>query len=208
MPRMTLSKSAVGFGPSMEQQTQRTAQGSSQVSVTVPVGKTGTLSTRTNNSDGTLTLTANHGIETGDVIDLYWSGGSRRNVTVGTVSVNSVPISSGAGTNLPVQATAIVASPQVDFNLGIVDTSDLLMTSRILLYSGVAAPVNAAIMQLLDVGEAISTVISVYGNKAVVADIEGGDATDLTEDSYLTGKISNPSSSDAATLQMAWLSSQ
>lgn len=66
-----------------------------------PVAKTGTLTTRTDNTTGTLTMTAGHGIITGDKIDIYWTGGSRRGVTVGTVATNSVPFSLGAGDNLP-----------------------------------------------------------------------------------------------------------
>lgn len=86
---------------------------------TLAVAKTGTLSTRTNDTDGTLTMAASHGITTAAVIDLYWSGGRRYNVVVGTVSVNSVPISGGAGDNLPIATTAITAQVQnvidVDF---------------------------------------------------------------------------------------------
>lgn len=80
--------------------------------VTIPAGKTGTLSTRTDNETGTLTMAEGHGITTGQVIDLYWDGGLRRAVLVGTVATNSVPIGAdngGKGDNLPAQGTAIVA---------------------------------------------------------------------------------------------------
>lgn len=71
--------------------------------------KTGTLTTRTSNSVGTLTMTTGHGIQTGDRLDLYWDGGQRRGITVGTVSVNSVPFTLGAGDNLPLVNTVITA---------------------------------------------------------------------------------------------------
>ena len=73
----------------------------------VGAAKSGTLTTRTNNTDGTMTMTSGHGINTGDKVDIFWEGGSRYNVTVGTVSTNSVPISSGSGDNLPSQSTAL-----------------------------------------------------------------------------------------------------
>lgn len=73
----------------------------------IPAAKTGSLTTRTNNTDGTLTMDPGHGIITGQVVDIYWVGGSRVGVVVGTVSVNSVPISGGSGDNLPAQSTAI-----------------------------------------------------------------------------------------------------
>lgn len=72
-------------------------------------GKAGTLSTRTDADTGTLTLGASHGITTGAVIDLYWTGGIQRGVTVGTVSGVSVPIDAGVGDDLPIATTSIVA---------------------------------------------------------------------------------------------------
>lgn len=79
------------------------------VEKSIAAAKAGTLTVRTNNTDGTLTMAAGHGFTTGVKIDLYWSGGSRRNVTVGTVATNSVPISGGSGDNLPIATTAITA---------------------------------------------------------------------------------------------------
>jgi hypothetical protein len=80
----------------------------------LPAGKAGTLSLRTDNDSGEATLGGGHGIETGDEIDIFWAGGSRYGVTVGTVDGNTVPFGAGggegAGDNLPAQATAIVVT--------------------------------------------------------------------------------------------------
>lgn len=76
----------------------------------IPAAKTGELTTRTNNTEGTLTMDTGHGILTGDRLDLYWEGGSRRGITVGTVAGDSVPLTdSGAGDNLPAAETEITA---------------------------------------------------------------------------------------------------
>jgi hypothetical protein len=83
----------------------------------LPAAKTGTLTTRTDNTDGELTMTAGHGITTAQVIDLYWTGGVRYGVVVGTVATNAVPISGGLGDNLPTEATAITAVVQKSINL-------------------------------------------------------------------------------------------
>lgn len=95
-----------------------------RVSATAPAAKAGTLSTRTDNTSGTLTLTAGHGIATGNTIDLYWTengiAGKRRNVTVGTVAGTSVPISGGAGDNLPSQTTAVTCMKQVNLDVDFV----------------------------------------------------------------------------------------
>lgn len=89
------------------------AGGEVSVSESIPAAKTGQLTTRTNNTDGTLTMSASHGITTGAIIDLYWTGGRRYNVVAGTVSGNSVPISGGSGDNLPTNLTNITAQVQI-----------------------------------------------------------------------------------------------
>lgn len=70
----------------------------------------GELTTRTNTTQGVITMTAGHGVATG-LVDLYWTGGSRENVSA-TVVVNAVTITGGSGDNLPVATTDIVVSPQ------------------------------------------------------------------------------------------------
>jgi|GEM_PF-1034786 len=67
----------------------------------------GTLSTRTDADEGTISLSTGHGITTADQVDLYWTGGARYNVTVGTVSGNSVPFSGGTGDDLPAEDAEI-----------------------------------------------------------------------------------------------------
>lgn len=91
----------------------RAASGHIGHELTLPSAKAGTLSTRTSDTAGTLTLAENHGIETADKIDLYWAGGRRYNVTVGTVSGTSVPISDGAGDNLPAEDAEVTAGIRV-----------------------------------------------------------------------------------------------
>ncbi len=77
-------------------------------------GKAGTLTTRTDANTGTLTLSTGHGITTGQKVNIFWNQGAgvigvQRNVTVGTVSGNSVPIDLGVGDNLPALNSAVVA---------------------------------------------------------------------------------------------------
>jgi len=86
------------------------------VEATVPAAQSGTLTVRTNNTDGTLTMdNAGHGITTASHIDLYWINtdgtyGFRRNATVGTVSGTSVPFTSGSGNNLPASSSVMYAA--------------------------------------------------------------------------------------------------
>lgn len=89
----------------------KVVEGESPVGCTVDLAaaKTGTLTVRTDANTGSLTMAASHGIITGDRLDIYWAGGHRRGMTVGTVATNVVPIDGGAGDDLPTAATAITA---------------------------------------------------------------------------------------------------
>jgi hypothetical protein len=80
--------------------------------VSLAAGLAGTLSTRTSNTAGVATLGTGHGLLENDVVDVYWSGGVRYGVAVGSVGTNTVPFSGGAGTNLPTQASALVVCKQ------------------------------------------------------------------------------------------------
>lgn len=85
------------------------ADGSIIKTTSVAAAKTGTLTTRTDANTGELTMAASHGITTGARLDLYWDGGSRRGITVGTVATNAVPIDLGSGDDLPADETVITA---------------------------------------------------------------------------------------------------
>ncbi|MEP0846067.1 MAG: hypothetical protein HRF50_04500 [Phycisphaerae bacterium] len=99
-------------GVPMSGNVQRQAEGQIGQSVTLNAAKAGTLTTRTTDTAGTITLGAGHGIVDADVVDIYWSGGRRYNVVVGTVAGNDVPISGGAGDNLPAQDAALTLAKQ------------------------------------------------------------------------------------------------
>lgn len=77
-------------------------------SASVPAAKTGSLTTRTDDNTGVLTMTAGHGFITNDVVDVFWSGGSRRGM-VATVATNAVTVDGGTGDVLPATSTAITA---------------------------------------------------------------------------------------------------
>ena len=74
----------------------------------VAAGNAGTLTTRTNDTEGSVTASSSsHGITDGDRVDLYWTTGCRRGATVGTVAGAVIPFSGGSGDALPLQDTAI-----------------------------------------------------------------------------------------------------
>lgn len=104
---VTCSVTAAVAGTPYIQTSSVTANSVERATPSLSAALSGTLSVRTDNTTGTLSLTAIGSIVTSSVIDLFWVGGSRRNVTCGTVSGTTVPISGGSGDSLPAAATAI-----------------------------------------------------------------------------------------------------
>ena len=98
----------------------KTATGSIAQSQALAAAKTGSLTKRTDNTDGELTMTTGHGITDGARIAIFWSGGCAYLGTVGNVVGNAVPFTGAAGDNLPVEDTAVtvqVMTPlDVDFD--------------------------------------------------------------------------------------------
>ena len=98
-----------------------------RISPSLAAAKTGTLTTRTDNNTGTLTMQSGHGITTGAKLDVYWDGGSRYNMTVGTVSGTSVPIDLGGGDNLPTASTAITAMVPEEHDCYVANGTNVVM---------------------------------------------------------------------------------
>jgi hypothetical protein len=118
--RATLSGSNALGGITFPNNQSIDGDGQNVQSVTVPAAEDGVLTTRTNDTVGTVTMDqSDHTIQTGDRVDLYWTGGQRRGVVVGTVTAVSVPISGGAGDNLPLAASDISVAPTVELDMNV-----------------------------------------------------------------------------------------
>lgn len=103
------------------------------VEAEIPVAKAGELTTRSDDNTGTITMdSSSHGITTGATVDLYWDGGQRRGVTVGTVSGASLPFDLGSGTVLPAEDTVINVAVVQEYTVSIDgdDIESLLATAE------------------------------------------------------------------------------
>jgi len=117
MPTGIISQNAAVGGLSIQSTVSRTASSQIGHETELPAASAGTLSTRTDDNTGIVTLAEGHGLEIGDVVDVYWgdAGGStyRYGMDVTDVDGNDVTIDGGAGTNLPAQDTAVTVAEQV-----------------------------------------------------------------------------------------------
>ena len=117
MPSGTINSVASIAGLSIQSTTSRTASGQISHEVALPAADAGELTTRTDDTDGELTMgSGSHGISTGDVIDIYWDGGVAYGATVGTVSGTSVPFTGASGDALPAVSTDVNADVQVELD--------------------------------------------------------------------------------------------
>lgn len=114
MPDFRLVETATVVGVTYSSNSTITSEGAVIRERTIPVAKVGALTTRTDANTGELTMAASHGITTGARLDIYWDGGSRRGVVVGTVATNAVPIDLGDGDDLPPDETAITAQVPIE----------------------------------------------------------------------------------------------
>lgn len=97
----------------------RTANGAIGHEIALGGAKSGTLSTRTNNTDGILTLAPSHGLLQGDLIDIYWADGVMYGAVVGEVVDTSVPFVGAKGINesvLPPQGTAVTCQKETSID--------------------------------------------------------------------------------------------
>ncbi len=95
---------------------------------TLPAGKAGTLTTRTDNDTGGASPASGHGVTISDTVDVYWSGGMRYGMDVTDVNGDLVTIDLGAGDNLPAQDDAVVVTPRVEVDLDF-DADKALVTA-------------------------------------------------------------------------------
>lgn len=193
----------LGGGVSISKSQARTADGGSDIEVTIPKGFAGTLTTRTDDNTGTVTLAGGHGIATGNSVDIYWSGGVQYDVTVGTVATNSMPFDLGIGDNLPSTSTAVVVCKRVTINVSL--DGDAL---SILGVQQRFASQTATAMSHVDFQDAAGDEIAqldLHPNGVQVFDVEGGSANPFTGDPITVCYVSNGSSADDATFKLSFL---
>jgi len=179
MTSITLTQSISGGGVTIQTlPIIRTNSGPIGLEDSLTAAKSGTLTTRTSDTVGTLTMAAGHGITTGQIIDIYWTGGVQYGVTVGAVATNSVPISLGDGDNLPTEDTVITAVVQKSINLAIDgDNADIL---AIVLETIDKSLRTAAHVQFRDAADAEIAEIDLVANVPQVWDLAGGSANPFT----------------------------
>lgn len=122
MSAVTFTASAAfgNISPSISATTNGGGVVSQSPDTALPVAQAGTLTTRTSNTAGVVTLAATPNVDDGDTVTLSWGTNSfRHGCDVTAVSGNLVTVSGGIGDALPAADTAIKVSKEVVLDVDI-----------------------------------------------------------------------------------------
>ena len=203
MATVTYNVSLSGSGVSIANPVTRTGDSLKVWEVSLPVAEAGSLTTRASDTAGTITMTdGGHGIATGEVVDIYWSGGVAYGATVGTVSGTSVPFTGASGDVLPIATTAVTVAEQVSINSTIDGDNIVIIGFELSLTSG---STDKAHLDMQDSGAATIEEIDLTANTPVVHDITGGATNVFTGNVITTTLASQGGTTAAATLKIVSL---
>lgn len=191
-------------GVSIQKTVNRSGDGVTSHEIALPAAKEGALTTRTDDNTGVLTMDAGHLFTDGQILDVFWDGGVRYGMTIGTVATNEVPIDGGAGDNLPDDETDITASVQVPIVTNI-DGDNAEIIGLLLEYTDPNADA-AGHVDFQDADDNTIEAIELVGNSPVIYDLGSGISNPFTGAPITKAQASNGSSAAAATLKIICLS--
>ena len=196
---------AVSIG-SINQSKIRSGDDLIDLEVTLPAGKSGTLTTRTDDNTGVVTVASGHGITASDTVDVYWATGRRYGVDVTTAGATTLDIDLGSGDNLPAQSTAVVVVKQVVVNKAIDGDNVEIIGFLAELAASTGFGVRITFFDAVSGGgSAVGNGIDLDPNSPFVLDIEGGATNLLTGSPILSFVASNGDGSNACTLKIQGL---
>jgi hypothetical protein len=188
-------------GVAIQKTVNRVGDHPNSYEVPLPAGKAGSLTTRTDDNTGVVTLPAGHSLGNG-VYDVYWSGGMRYGMT-GTISGNELTLDGGDGDALPAEDSAVVVTEQVPINTNI--DGDNIQIIGISLEFPDQASADVGHVDMQDAGATTIEEIDLKANQPVVYDIAGGAANVFTGNPITATKASNGSTTSEATLKIVSL---
>ncbi|HYH63664.1 MAG TPA: hypothetical protein VD866_03105 [Urbifossiella sp.] len=193
----TVTVNATALGRSFTTDWTVTGDSPAGSSPNVTPAAAGTLTTRTDNDTGSVTMSAGgHGITTAAEVDVYWSGGARRDMTVGTVSGTTVPIDGGLGDNLPAATTALTLKvPQTEGELDVTGANVTFIALKATTYRG------TIVLREADGTEILAKVIP--AGESYVWSADSGETNPVTGVSIAKATFSHEDASN--TQEMPWV---
>jgi hypothetical protein len=158
-----------------------TADTNNPFEVTVPAAKAGTLTTRTDNDTGIVTVASGHGITTSNKIDLYDADGViiRKDMDVTATGSTTISIDAGSGSNLPVLNTAVRVAKRLVISPVFFDESGMQMFGIELKVPGASTKGRA---NFLDGAASSVGDLSLTANSGLIRNVAGGDTAPISDD--------------------------
>lgn len=198
----TYGLSVQGGGISVQQSVTRNGDLTVAAQVTLPAGKSGTLTTRTDDNTGQLTVASGHGITGSDTVDVYWSGGRRYGVDVTATAATTIDIDLGTGDNLPTASTAVVICKQVVANVMLYgDNAKLVVVNFAVPGSSSSKSRVTFFDAVTGGGSAVGSGLDLSANEPRITDVTGGDSNNYTGNVILSLVASNGGTAEG-TLQV------
>lgn len=189
-----------GGGVSINQTVSREADHPNPYSATLPIAKSGSLTTRTDDNTGVIT-SSTHGYTDADTVDVYWVGGYRYAMSITSYDANTITVDGGAGTNLPAQSTAVIVCKRTRINTAIdADMSEIMAFSSVRA-SDADTTVTRSILAFYDATDAlVGSVIVLAGKSPTVIDVHGGATNSLTGNPITYCKATHEGTAETAAL--------
>lgn len=199
MPQISYSASIQGAGVSIQPPpVVRTVNAAIGSNPSLPAGTAGTLSTRTSNTAGVVTVAA-HTLADGDKVDIFWSGGQCYGANVDSHTSTTITFSGAAGTVLPIATTPVVITKQVAVTLAITYT---LLQFLALLFSFTSSSISSkGQITFKDSGGSVLANIVLTPGQQAVYDVAGGTANPFSGN-VASAVASNGDSASSATLSI------
>lgn len=203
MPLAQIALNVTVGGITIAKNWTRSGEHPNPYEVTLPVAQDGDLTTRTDDDTGVATMdSAEHGIETGDKVDVYWDGGVRYGMEA-TVSGTAVTLEGGAGAVLPADESPVVVCVQVDIPTQIDgDVAQLFVVS--LEYAD-STSAKLGHVDFQDAGAATIAEKDLEANVPLFVDLGSDLANLLTGNPITSCKASHNDTANEATLKIATL---
>lgn len=190
MPTLQFGIGVSAGGVSIQQNLAVTADHPNSYEVDVYAGIAGSLTTRTDNDTGVVTVATGHGITTSHLVDLYTSAGVliRQDMTVTATTGTTISIDAGSGSNLPTVLDPVIVSRQVIVNANI-DGDAIQFAAVCLEIPGTQTSKGRAIFE--DAAADDIAELTLTANAPLTYNVAGGQTNPFTGDPITGCRASN-----------------
>jgi hypothetical protein len=202
MPNASYSLILAAGDAKIDQNSQVLGDTPNPLTVDIPAAKAGTLTTRTDDDTGVITLAASHGIGTSDTVDLYSATTGellRKDVDVTSADSTTIGINAGTGSNLPADESPIIVCKQRPFLPTILPATIQILGVQLKIPGDTVTKGRVAFSTAAPV---VAADMSLVAGQGQIFNVAGGESNPLGADAIVSGVLSHANTTLAAQLQI------